>query len=418
MHMRLVFLTQHYPPEMGAAAARLFELTKKLAALGHTVQVITALPNYPTGRIFDGYRGKLRMVDEVEGVRVIRTWLYPDNSSRLLPRALNYLSFATSSLLLAPWRLGRQDVVLFDTPPLSLVPVGLAIGQITGARVIMNVADLWPDVAVRLGYPVGRFSLRLLRLLERVGYQRSDVVSVTTPAARRQIRERFPSVETTVIRNGADLDLFRPSLRSQAVRTSLGAGPNDFLVGYCGLHGLFQGLEVIVEAAARLLDHPHIKFVLVGDGPIKERLVELARQRQLSNVRFEPPVPRTDIPAILASCDAGLVPLATEFPGTMPSKVYEILASGVPLVVSKGCEGETLVTRFNVGRTFRPRDHDDLVAVLVDLASHCRELAQMRQHCLDLAKHFDRETVLLQTEAILRAVAEGNPLPQVSCQMP
>ena len=413
--MKLVILTHNFPPEIGAKSARLFELAKRLTARGHQVRVITAMPNYPTGCTFDGYRGKVRMAEEVEGIPVVRTWIYPSNSSRALPRLCSSLSFTLSSMLLGPWRLGRQDVLLFDSPPLFLVPSGLAIGRITGARVIMNVSDVWPDIALRLGYPLGKLSLWLLRCLERLGYEKSDLVTLTNPTAMRQVEERFPQVNATVISNGADLDLFSPSLRSQGVRSSLGAGPEDFLVGYCGLHGLFQGLETVVEAAYRLRDHPRIRFVLVGDGPTKSGLVELARRRGLTNIRFESPVPRSEISAILASCDAGLAPLATELPGTMPSKVFETLASGVPVVVSAGCEGATLVQKFDAGRTFRPGDAHDLAAVLADLATSLKEGKRMGERGLAVAHRFDRDQIAIQAEEVLMAVIEGAPLPEVDC---
>ncbi len=399
---------------MGAASTRLSELAKRLAAMGHTVQVITALPNYPTGRIFPGYRGKIRMVEEMEGIRVIRTWIYPSTSSRTLPRLFNYLSFVLTSILLGWWGLGRQDVILCESPPLFLVPAGLVIGRITRARMIMNASDIWPDLVVRLGYPLGWLSLKLMHFLERFGYQCSDVVAVTNPGAMEQIEKRFPRVETTVISNGADLDLFRPLLRSQAVRTSLGAGPETFLVGYCGLHGLAQGLEVVVEAAARLRDHPRIRLVMVGDGPTKEGLMARTRQLELDNLRFEECKPRADIPAILASCDASLIPLAAELPGTMPSKVYEALASGVPVVVTRGCEAETLVDQFHVGRAFAPLDAKDLAAVLIDLADRPEAWARMRRNGIELAARFDRKVIAARTEAIFQAVAAGRPLPKVS----
>lgn len=398
---------------MGAKATRLFELTKSMAGKGHRVQVITAMPNYPTGRILKGYRRKLRVVEKMGCVRVIRTWIYPSKSHRALPRVLSSLSFLFSSLLFGVWRLGRQDVVLLESPPLFLVPAGLAIGRLTRAKVMMNVSDIWPDLPLRLGYSFGRLSLELLKFLERFGYEHSDVVSLTNPKAREMIRKRFPHVTTTVIISGTDLDLFNPSLRNERIRASLGANPGDFLVGYCGLHGLFQGLEVVVEAAAKLRDQHRIKFILIGDGPTKEVLVGLARQRQLNNVRFEDPMPRSEIPSILASCDAGLAPLATKLPGVMPSKIYEILASGVPVVVSAGCEGETLIRKFDVGRVFRPQVSGDLAAVLASLATDSQNGVQMKQRCRDLAKRYDRNNIALRTDAILRALAENRPLPEV-----
>ena len=409
--MKIAVLTQNFAPEMGATATRLYELTTRLASRGHAVTVITAMPNYPKGRIFHSYRRRLRVEEEMEGVRVIRTWVYPSESSRPFPRFLSYLSLMLSSLVLGWKGLGRQDVLLFDSPPLFLVPSGLVLGRIARAHTVMNVSDIWPDAAVRLGLPLGRWTLRVLRGLEEAGYRRSDAVTATTPAAREQISRRFPQVDTAVISNGVDLDLFRPSLRSEDVRASLGADPDDFLVGYCGLHGLFQGMEVVVEAAARLAGHPGIKFVMVGDGPSKRSLIALADSRGVTNLRFEDTVPRPMVASILASCDAAVVPLATELPGTMPSKVYEALASGVPLVVTKGCEAETLVNEYGVGRVFTPLDSDELASIIVELAEGSDGLKDMSKRCRDLAERFDLDQITSHAEAVLAAVSEGKSQP-------
>ena len=408
--MRIAVLTLNFEPEMGATATRLYELTTRLAARGHAVTVIAAMPNYPTGRVFEGYRGRLRVEEEMDGVRVIRTWIRPSESARPLPRLLGYLSFTSSSMALG-WRgLGRQDVLLFDSPPLFLVPAGLALGRIAGGRVVMNVSDTWPDVAVRLGLPLGRLTLKLLGGLERAGYGASDTVLAPTPAARDEIARRFPRVKSAVVSGGVDLDLFSPSRRSEEVRRSLGAGPDDFLVGYCGLHGLFQGLEVVVEAAHRLRSRPAIKFVMVGDGPSKRSLVSLAEDRGVPNLRFEDTVPRSQVASILASCDAAVVPLAAELPGTMPSKVYEALASGVPLIVSRGCEAEALVNEHGVGRAFSPLDSEDLAATVVDVANRTG-WEEMSGRARELARRFDLGRVASHAEAVLEAVSRDRPLP-------
>ena len=410
--MRIVVLTQNFPPEVGATAARLHKMTTKLAERGHNVTVITAMPNYPTGRVFDGYRRKARIEDEVDGIRVIRTWIFPSKSSNSLSRLMSYLSFTLSSLLLGIWGLGRQDIVLFDTPPLPLVPTGLAIGRITRARTVMNVSDIWPEMATQLGYPIGRMSLWALKRLESLGYRRADVVTATTEAAREGINRRFPEVRTAVMSNGADLSMFDPSYRSQEVRKSLGAGPADFLVGYFGLHGLFQGLDVVVEAADRLRSQPTIRFVLVGDGPCKESLIELAERKGLDNLRFLDLVDQDRMPSLLASCDAALVPLAAEFPSTIPSKVYETLASGVPVVISSGCEGARLVEEGKTGWTFPPGDSDALADVLAELDTDREVLSQMSSNCRALAEQFDYDRIAVETEAILQAVSDGAAIPE------
>ena len=407
--MRVTIVTLFFPPEMGAAATRLFQLGKRLAAAGHQVQVLCPLPNYLRGEVFEDYRGRLRVVEQVAGMRVVRTWIYKTDTSRLprpLRRWLKRVSFVASSLLLGAWSLGRQDVVLFNTPPLSIVPAGLVTGWLTRARTVMYVADLHPDIMLRLGFTLSRSRLRRERRWQRLGYERSDLVLTTTPSTMDEITRRFPHVSAAVLPNGADTDLFRPSLRRQSARAALGAGADDFLVGYFGLHEAEQGLEAVVDAAA-LADGSGMRFVMAGEGKAKAALAERARWLGIGNIRFLDVLPRSEVAAMLASCDAGLAPLACALPGTMPSKVWETLACGVPLVASDGSDAADLVRANGVGRVFKPGDGGDLARVLADLAARPRERERIRHNCLDLARRFDRAEVATRAETLFRDLLES-----------
>ncbi len=412
--MRLLIVTQYFPPEAGAPQARLYELSTRLREKGHIITVLTAMPNHPTGRVFDGYRGKLRLTEEIDGIRVIRTWIYPSKSRKNIPRLLSYMTFVSSSVVLGAWGLGKQDVVLIESPPLFLVPAGLLIGRLTGGRIIMNCSDIWPDILLRRGHVTGGLAVEMMLWLEKFGYNHSNLVALTNPGAMDQIRERFPRIKTTVISNGVDTKLFHPELRSKQVRAELGAGPGDLLAVYCGLHGLAQGLEVIVNAAARLKDRPDIKIVMMGDGPTKDDLMTLAGQKDVTNIRFMDRRPKKEMPPILASADLSLVPLDARLPGTMPSKTYEALASKTPPIVAKGCEADFLVTKYDAGRAYEPRDDAEFAQVLRDLADNRDELQRLRENGHKLAKRFDRDVIAERTNQILIALAEGRELPEVT----
>ena len=407
--LRILFLTQNFPPEIGAKAARLYELTGRLAARGHDVRVITAMPNYPTGRVFEDYRGRVRVEERIAGVQVVRTWLKPSNSARTFPRLVSYLTFVVTSLLFGIPGMGRRDIVFIESPPLFLVLPGLVIGRMAKARIVMNVSDVWPETALRIGLRMRRVPLWLLRRLERLGYEQSDLVTATTSKASESIADRFPHVSTAVIPGGTDLELFRPSRRSNDLRETLGLGEGDFLVGYCGLHGLFQGLEVVVQAAQSLRGDPRITFVLAGDGPTKATLVELATAAELDNVVFKEPLPRDKVGELVASFDLALVPLAAELPGTMPSKVYETLACGVPLIVCEGCEAASLVRDLGLGRAVRPLDVDALVAAIVDLVGDPAELDRIGLNAREVAKRYDLDEVVRLAESTFSALVEDVP---------
>lgn len=352
----------------------------------------------------------------MDGIKVVRTCLYPSKSSKTLPRLLSYLSFGATSVLFGIWGLGKQNVALIESPPLFLLPFALLVSKLTRAKAVMMVSDIWPDIIIRMGHASEKsLSVRAMLWLEKFSYEHCYAVALTNPGACRQIRERFEHLKNiTVISNGVDIKMFSPDFRKDKIRLEFGAGPNDFLVGYCGLHGLAQGLDVIAGAAAKLKDQPDIKFIMIGDGPLKEELVRKVKQMNLPNLTFYDRRPKSEMPAILASLDVSLIPLAGRFPGTMPSKIYETLASGTPPIVAKGCEGEALVTQFEAGKCYEPGNADEMAAAILQLARNGTLVPQIRKNCVKLAKRFDRDLIAQRTEKILVAIAQGKPLPQVS----
>jgi glycosyltransferase involved in cell wall biosynthesis len=414
--MRLLIITQYFPPEMGAPQARLYELAKWLHNMGHEITVLTGLPNYPMGRIFEQYRHRVRLTETMNGIKVIRTFLYPSKSSKTLPRLLSYLSFGLTSLLIGVWGLGRQQVVLIESPPLFLVPFAMLISKITRGKAVLMVSDIWPDIIIRMGHASEEsLSVKMMLWLEKFSYKHSYAVALTNPGACEQIRKRFPYLKNvTTISNGVDTKMFSPEFRKKTVRSELGAGAGDFLVGYCGLHGLAQGLEVTLDAAAKLKNRSDIKFVMIGDGPTKENLIETANKMRLSNVRFFERRAKSQMPEVLASLDVSLVPLLARFPGTMPSKVYEALSSGTVPIVAKGCEAELLVRQFEAGRCYEPGESREMAAAILELADDRSLWNKIRNNCIELSKRFDRQTIAKRTNDILTAVAEGKPLPAIS----
>ena len=414
MALRIAILTQYFPPEMGAPQARLYELARRLHARGHELTVLTAMPNYPTGRVFEEYRRRLFCEEMLDGLRVLRTPILPSKSENLLVRLVSYLSFVTTSLLMGTWRLGRQDILIVESPPLFLGLSGFPMSLWVRARMLLMVSDIWPDVAVRMGDIIGRRQQRILEWLEAWTYRRSACVAFTNPGAVEQVRSRFPDLPCTVISNGVDTGLFRPELRSDEVRRKLQIEDGQFGVGYCGLHGIFQGLEVVVRTAELLRNEPQIRIVMVGDGPTKDSLVRQANDAGLTNIIFHPRQPKDAMPGILASLDISLVPLAAPLPGTMPSKVYEALAAGVPVVVTAGCEAEQLVRRYDIGCLFEAGDARGLAAILRDLAADEDRRERMRRESLKLAGRFDRDTIADRTESILNAVASGSEIPNIT----
>ncbi|MGD8453094.1 MAG: glycosyltransferase family 4 protein [Phycisphaerae bacterium] len=415
--MKIAILTQYFPPEMGAPQARLSELALHLQRQGHEFTIITAMPNYPTGRIFPEYRRGLveRFFrrEEWNGLHIVRTAIFPSKSANPIVRLASYMSFVVSSLLLATWFVGRQDLLIVESPPLFLSLSGVPMAWWLRARLVLMVSDIWPDIGVRMGCLRGARQIRLLEALERWAYRHSACVALTNPGAVDQIRGRFPDLTCAIISNGVDTKSFRPDRRSEDIRAEFGVKPGQFAAAYCGLHGLAQGLEVVVDAASRLRDHPNIRFVMVGDGPTKQDLMARAQTAGLTNIAFYPHQPKARMPTILASMDVSLIPLAASLPVTMPSKLYEALAAGVPAIVTAGCEAEQLVRQYDVGRTAEAGNADQVAAAILELAQNAKRHAEIARNALALSRRFDRNVIAERTERILSAVAAGTPVPQV-----
>ncbi len=368
--MRVTILTQYYPPEIGAPQARLSELASALVRRGHDVTVLTAMPSYPVGKIYPGYSGLVRR-ERRDGAQIIRTAVFPTQRADFLGRLANYFSFACSAGIAGTFLLRRCDYLIVESPPLFLGLTGLWLSWRTRAAMVFNVSDLWPETAVRLGVVrAGSVGHRLAAWLEGLCYRRAAVVSGQTKTIVQSIAERFPQCCTYHFSNGVNTRSFHPERRTAAARATLGAdGAGTCVALYAGLHGLAQGLDQVLDAADTLRTDPGLRLVLVGDGPAKEKLMQQAQTRALSNVRFLDPLPSGQVPPLVAAADILVVPLATHIPGATPSKLYEAMASGRPVVLVAGGEPAAFVREHRVGIVVAPGDARGLVDALRTLST-------------------------------------------------
>lgn len=370
--MRIVILTQYYPPELGAPQGRLSDLARRFLAEGHEPIVVTAMPNYPTGRIYKGYGGLFRR-ERLDGVEVLRCWLYPNQGVGILGRLASYFSFVLTSVVVGALMLPKADFLLTESPPLFLGLSGYLLSRWKRARWIFNVSDLWPESAVHLGVlREGGWALRAANRLEAFCYRRAWLVSGQSQEILDSIRSRFPRTSTYHLSNGVDPEAFHPARRSQESRRRLvelaGVVEPACVVIYAGLHGVAQGLDQVLESAARLRNHPEIRVLLLGDGPVKRELQEKAAKLELDGVRFLDAQPRESVPDLLAAADIAIIPLKQRLPGAVPSKIYEAMGAAVPIVLVAGGEPAEIVQAARAGVTVAPDDPDSLSAALEALA--------------------------------------------------
>lgn len=420
-HMRLTILTQYYPPEVGAPQNRLSELAQEMVKHGHAVTVLTAMPNYPTGKIYPGY-GRLLRRETLNGVRVIRTFIYPTQKADLLHRMANYLSFVASSALFGTFLLARSEYLLVESPPLFLGISAFWLSRLKRARLIFNVSDLWPESAVRLGMlRKGSLPYKLSAWLEAFCYRQAWTISGQSKSILASINRRFPAQRTFHLSNGVDTNRFNVGLQTDTEsgsglkvrphnRLSVSASGEDeeLIVLYVGLHGLAQGLGQVLGAAEALRGEGELgglSFVLVGDGPEKKMLVLQAEEHNLSNVSFYDPVPSADVPALLAQADVILVPLKMYIPGAVPSKLYEAMATGKPVILVAEGEAADIVRRHNAGLVVQPGDVEGLTGALRLLKTRPDLRKQLGENGrMGAVQEFDRSHIVVRFMRFL----EGN----------
>jgi glycosyltransferase involved in cell wall biosynthesis len=404
--MRILILTQYYPPEMGAPQNRLSDLARRLMKLGHTVIVLTALPNYPTGEIFAGYRGCMVLEEWVEGIKIIRTWVYVTKSKSFTRRLLNYFSFVFSSLTLGVWKVGRQDILIVESPPLFLGLSGFFMSRLKKAKLVFNISDLWPESAVAMGILRNKTLIGLSTWLEEFLYRRSHLITGQTQGIIDNIQSRFTSKPVSLITNGVNVEVFVPAAQTDQrdkVRKEFGI-ERKFVVGYAGLHGLAQGLETVLQAARILVEQQDLFFTFFGDGPEKERLLQVADQLQVPNVRFYPTQPTSLMPAVTASFDIALVPLRRLdlFKGALPSKMFEAMAAAVPLIVSVDGEARTLIDKAQAGIFVQPENPGAMADAILQLYKNpVRRKTLGRNGQLYVIEHYDRRRIAEKFEHLL-----------------
>ena len=389
--MRVGILTQYYPPEMGAPQARLSNLAGHFVERGHQVHVLTAMPNYPQGRIYPGYGGLIRR-ERFGDVSVVRSYVYPATGLGS-KRLLNYFSFAISSALVGAFTLPRLDYLITESPPLFLGISGYLLSRLKRARWIFNVSDLWLDSAVQMGALREGLTLRVARLLEDFCYRKAWCVTGQSKEILTMIGRDHPHVRVYHLSNGVASDVFRPDIGSDKIRAQLASGRATVAL-YAGLHGYAQGLGHVLKAAARLRDFQDLSIVLIGEGPERQALVDRARSEGLDNVRFLEPAPREQMPALLASADIALVPLKERLFGAVPSKLYEAMGAGVPVVLMTGGEAESIVREASAGIVVPPGDVEALASAIRRLASDPEERRAMGARGREAAvARFDRKAI-------------------------
>jgi glycosyltransferase involved in cell wall biosynthesis len=396
----IAYVCHYFVPEPAAPAARVHEFARAWVRAGHAVSVVTTFPNHPLGRIPAAYRGRWWATEWLDGIRVLRCWLFAVPNRGVSRRGLNHLSFMLTSVVFGLPRLGAVDVVIASSPTLFSALSAWLMARLRRVPFVLEVRDLWPEAIVGLGLMRPGPAVRVLELLARFLYRQAARVVVVTHGFREHlIQQGVHPGKIEVIPNGADIRLFSPETNGASTR----AGKN-FVVAYVGSHGLSHGLGAVLDAAAA---QPDVTYLLVGDGADRDRLVAERDRRQLRNVVMRPSVAKAEVPGLYASADVCLVPLrdVPVFDAFVPSKLFEMLAAGRPIIGAVRGEARDILQRSGGALLVDPERGDQL-AVAVDRLRADPELrAELARRGRAFAEqNYDRDALAARYLDVLRDV--------------
>jgi glycosyltransferase involved in cell wall biosynthesis len=415
----LCIVTQYYVPELGAPQTRLSELATRLTGAGWDVTVLTAVPNYPMGKVPPPYKAWRSRIEDVNGVKVCRVPLYPASGSGVR-RMLCFLSFAVSAAVCGTRLAPRPDLLLVESPPLTVAFTAWALQARWRRPYVLNVSDLWPGSAVALGALKPGPMLRFTEWIEKRAYDRAIAVTGQSREILSHVATVSGRTRCYELTNGVDPERFGHRFATSQARSDLlpeAHVDSDLPVFvFAGLIGMAQGLDQVL-AAAKELRHRHGKpialFSIIGDGPARRDLQNEAAGEGLSEVAFLGARNREDIPALLASADAAIITLGTVLPGAIPSKIYEAMASELPIVLVAAGEANDRVDAARAGISLAPGDVQSLADAVERLADDPMLRSSLGANGAVAADTtYNRDRIAAGLDAFLRTLIPGaTPLP-------
>jgi len=405
--MHILFLTDNFPPETNAPASRTHEHTRRWVAAGHRVTVVTTAPNFPAGKIFEGYRNRLWQRERIDGVDVIRLWTYITANEGFLRRTLDYVSFMVSAILATPF-LPRADVIVSTSPQFFTPCAAYVVSRLKRRPWVFELRDLWPDSIVAVGAMKETALIRALRKLEYFLYRKATrIVSVTQSFREILSKNGIDPGKIEVVPNGADLEAYRPGERSELLAQKFDC-KGKFVAAYVGTIGLAHGLGTLLDAAEQLRERDDIAFVLVGAGAEEKALMADVDRRGLVNVHFAGSVSKAEVREYWRFCDVALVLLRNSplFRHVLPSKMFEAMSTARPIILGVKGESEAVLKEAKAGIPIPPEDSGALAAAILRLAADREECVAMGKAGREfVTSRFNRDVLASRMLAVLDQAA-------------
>jgi putative colanic acid biosynthesis glycosyltransferase WcaI len=413
--VHVLFLTDNYPPERNAPAARVHERACYWVEAGHEVTVVTGVPNFPEGKVFEGYSNRWYQTETIEGIHVVRVRTLIRPNTGFAGRVLDFVSFMISGTVAGLFQ-PRPDVVVATSPQFFTAIAGFLVGFLRSVPFVFELADLWPATIRAVGAMRSERLLRAVEIVELFLYRRSAaVVALTRTFKVDLVQRRIPAGKVAVVTNGVDLRVFEPRARDNGVREEFGL-IDRFVVGYLGTHGLSQDLGNLLMAAELNRDEDRLRYLMVGAGAERKALLRERDRRCLQNVRMVTSQPKERMPLLWSACDVALVHLKNDpvFATVLPSKIFEAMGMGLPIVlVSPAGEASELVQDEGVGLWVPAGDPRALADVTLELSLNPDLTTRLSCRSRKVASKFSRERQAKRMMDVLEAVRSGR-----GCDLP
>ena len=408
--MHILFLTDNFPPEVNAPASRTFEHAREWVKAGHEVTVITGAPNFPSGKLFDGYKNRVWQRETIDGVNVVRVWTYITANEGFLRRSLDYASYMVSASIAAPFA-SKADIVVATSPQIFTTVAGYLVSRVKRKPFVFELRDLWPESIRAVGAVKNERLLGWLEALELFLYRKADRIISVTHAFRQNLTERGISDEKTrVVTNGADLSRFSPMEKDGDLVSSLGLS-DKFVAGYVGTHGMAHGLDTLLKTAdlLRSSGHHDVQLMLLGSGV--QRKLTCRTKHPKCSFRTSHLWKRSQnrkSPVYWSLLDASIIHLKDTplFSTVIPSKLFECMAMGIPVLHGVRGESADIVEKTGVGLVFPPEDAQALFEKILKLKEDVKLRSKLRENAVAGAKGFDRKHLAATMLNELQTVVE------------
>lgn len=401
--MKLLFLSDNFPPESNAPASRTYEHCREWVKEGVEVTVITCNPNFPFGKVYDGYKNKLYQTEIIDGIKIIRVWSYMTENKGAIKRILDYVSYAIGAFIAGLFV--KTDLIIATSPQLFTTLGGCTLAKVRRKPWIFELRDLWPEGIKDTGAIKNEKILDFLVKMELCLYRKADfVVTVTKGLKENLVSRGIEPSKIDIITNGANLELFQPEDKNKKILQALGL-EDKFIFGYIGTHGLAHGLEFIINSIKEIKDE-RIHFLFIGTGAKKAAVVNLAKELQLNNVTFLDPVAKSEVAAYISVIDVALIPLTkTDIHASLiPSKIFESASMLKPILLGVEGEAKDIVSSNNAGLVFEPENKSEFLEGVKKISSDDLLYKELQKGCSELAEKFDRKRLASKMLKILHHV--------------